>query len=156
MSGQLAKLRALAAAAGLVVKDCGHGHIQVRGALLVNWWPESKRRTAHVAQTNKGKEFATAEDVIRMAQEIPAIKPLSDRDKRSQRRAQTFKRRLLMRDPRCRWCLTPLTIETATIDHIVPLMRGGLDNRNNMCLACEKCNKSRGHDMPEITTTRAS
>ena len=62
------------------------------------------------------------------------------------------RRRLLKKHPFCHWCNTLLTEETATLEHIIPLKRGGLDNDNNRTLACEPCNQERGHDMPEIAT----
>jgi 5-methylcytosine-specific restriction endonuclease McrA len=43
-----------------------------------------------------------------------------------------------------------LTLDTSTMDHVIPLHRGGLDNANNRVLACEPCNSKRGHDMPEL------
>lgn len=34
---------------GLQFKDCGGGHVQISGhGVLVNYWPESKKRTAHI------------------------------------------------------------------------------------------------------------
>ena len=46
--------------------------------------------------------------------------------------------------------LGELTEETATIEHYVPLGLGGLDNRNNMVLACDPCNSERGCSMKEL------
>lgn len=46
-------------------------------------------------------------------------------------------------DARCKWCGCELTIHTATLDHIVPLAKGGLNQESNYCLACEGCNSTR-------------
>ena len=37
----------------------------------------------------------------------------------------------------------------ATIDHILPLSRGGLDNLTNMQLLCNDCNQSKGNRLEE-------
>lgn len=34
----------------------------------------------------------------------------------------------------------------ATIEHIVPLSKGGANSRENRRLACRKCNQERGND----------
>lgn len=51
----------------------------------------------------------------------------------------------------CHWCGKPLTLETSTLDHVIPLYRGGLDHDNNRVLACHECNHDRGHEMPEVS-----
>lgn len=52
---------------------------------------------------------------------------------------------LKWRHGRCFYCLTPLSSEPRKIhmDHIVPLSRGGLHDRKNLCLACQTCNESK-------------
>ena len=50
----------------------------------------------------------------------------------------------------CFWCSTPLTMNTSTLDHRVPLARGGANRFSNYVLACTRCNRSRGQHMPEL------
>lgn len=45
----------------------------------------------------------------------------------------------------CIYCGTPLTEETATVEHIVPLGQGGPDRMINMALACFECNNGLGN-----------
>lgn len=45
----------------------------------------------------------------------------------------------------CAYCGALLTMETATIEHVVPLTRGGMDAIKNMVLACRQCNADAGH-----------
>lgn len=33
------------------------------------------------------------------------------------------------------------------VDHIVPVKHGGVDDIDNLCLACYKCNAHKGHDL---------
>ncbi len=45
----------------------------------------------------------------------------------------------------CMYCGAVLDAETATLEHIVPITRGGFDAKSNLTLACERCNKTVGH-----------
>lgn len=47
----------------------------------------------------------------------------------------------------CRWCNEPLDA-SAEIDHIVPLVRGGLNEARNICLACHDCNADKRAQLP--------
>lgn len=51
---------------------------------------------------------------------------------------------LLMVDPYCAYCRRPLSIVTATKDHIVPRSRGGTSHWENIALACATCNSTKG------------
>lgn len=57
------------------------------------------------------------------------------------------RRRLWRDDPHeCWWCHTPFaTPEDATIDHLIPVARGGTYAATNTVLACSSCNQARGH-----------
>lgn len=50
---------------------------------------------------------------------------------------------LLLTERFCRWCCRPLNIINRTIDHIIPLMRGGLHIPDNLAAACRPCNCSK-------------
>lgn len=45
---------------------------------------------------------------------------------------------------KCFWCKTELTYETATLDHLEPMSKGGRDRMTNLVIACEPCNRARG------------
>ena len=137
----------------VVYEERPNGHVQVRGALLVNWYPYSKRSTAYVAGTRRGTRSADARQVVEMATTAP------DRTQRKvKRRTYTaWKRRQFKKNRMCHWCrhamiLEPGTPDSATVEHVIPLARGGLDNDNNRVLAHERCNHRRGSDMPELET----
>lgn len=52
---------------------------------------------------------------------------------------------LMQRDgPCCVYCPTELTVDTATVDHIVPVTAGGPDSVINKALSCEPCNVAGG------------
>lgn len=44
----------------------------------------------------------------------------------------------------CVWCGTPLTLQTATKEHLWPKSHGGSNHISNLALACKSCNEERG------------
>jgi hypothetical protein len=143
-------LATLAAKRGLTVVDHGNGHVQICGGpLLVNYYPEARKRTAYVAGTTFGKTHVTPEQAIEMAFDPPPVAPPGLKEKRKGN-SRAIRQRMLRKSNKCHWCKKTLSINTSTIDHVIPLHRGGLDNANNRVLACEPCNSGRGHAMPEL------
>lgn len=47
----------------------------------------------------------------------------------------------------CACCGKKLTIETMTIEHVIPINRGGLDGPGNTIALCEACNKMKGNTL---------
>lgn len=144
-------LRDAAAARGATVAERGAGHFQIRGRLLVNYYPFSKGRTAYVDATTHGRKSVSPTEAVEMAFSAPPIVSAArkdDRGRNSKRKRQALGRRLGWF---CHWCQAPLTLATSTLEHVIPLHRGGLDNPNNRVLACASCNHDRGHDMPELS-----
>lgn len=48
---------------------------------------------------------------------------------------------------KCAHCGKSLTKETCTVEHVVPLSRGGSNDSVNLVALCEKCNKEKGSKM---------
>src|SRR5690242_19617635 len=50
----------------------------------------------------------------------------------------------------CHYCRAALTPETKTIDHVVPVSRGGhKSDRRNRAAACEACNTAKGNGLTD-------
>lgn len=145
------ELEKLAAARGATVTVHNNGtHYQIHGQLLVNYYPLSRSQTAYVAGTTGGKRNATPAQAVDMAFRAPPVAPTEKKDTRS-KNSRRIRIALIRRSgPFCRWCNARITVFTSTVEHVIPLHRGGLDNANNRVLACKPCNESRGHDMPEL------
>lgn len=139
-----------AAAAGLEAIHKGNGHWQLTGgSLLVNFYPYAKRGPKiYVQGTNEGWR-GTAEEAIAAANKRPDVCHRADRDKRRSS-YRSKRKRMLRKSNRCHWCNVELDLETSTLDHEIPLARGGLDNANNWVLACYDCNDRRAAGMPEV------
>lgn len=146
----LTELAKIAAEKGVEVIDRGNGHIQLKGPLLVNYYPESRRRSVYIAGTTRRYEHVTPEKAVAMCFDIPDNRrEFNDTRSGSNRK---LRRRMLKKSRKCHWCGIELDINTSTVDHVIPLSRGGLDNANNRVLACDLCNQKRGNSMPELLT----
>lgn len=44
----------------------------------------------------------------------------------------------------CKYCYSILTQREATIDHVKPKIKGGLNEKENMVVSCVQCNKCKG------------
>lgn len=60
------------------------------------------------------------------------------------RKMSKHRERLLKIDPTCKYCGIILTVETATIDHVIPMSKGGTNAKDNLVLSCQKCNSQKG------------
>ena len=59
-------------------------------------------------------------------------------------------RKVALRDcgQRCVYCAAHLDQHTATLDHVVPLARGGAHDPGNLVVACGPCNRLKGELLP--------
>jgi 5-methylcytosine-specific restriction endonuclease McrA len=48
----------------------------------------------------------------------------------------------------CYYCQEPLEPATATMDHIVPLSRGGYSSKGNIATSCKTCNTNKKNYCP--------
>jgi hypothetical protein len=63
-----------------------------------------------------------------------------------QQKRQKIKARVIIRDGlQCCYCNIPLTINSLTMEHIVPDSKRGTYNTTNLTIACQFCNNSRGN-----------
>ena len=72
----------------------------------------------------------------------------------SSRRRRAQRRSLLLRDgPVCFYCGRPsgtgLPFSRLTLDHVLPVSKGGANAQNNLVLACKLCNRAKGDKLPE-------
>lgn len=66
------EINALAHVPGMTIHEPSTGHFQITGtATMVNWWPFSKNRTAHVKEAKEGMMLCNLEDVVNMANGVP-------------------------------------------------------------------------------------
>ena len=142
------ELKAKCAASGIELVEKVAGHFQLKGQLLVNYYPTSAKQSAYVAGTTVAKRRISVDAAIAMTYTAPEQAVFHKAKRKSS--YKTPRNNLLKKHPYCRWCGCLLTEETATLDHIISLHKGGMNNPNNYALACVPCNNKRGSDMPEL------
>jgi hypothetical protein len=54
----------------------------------------------------------------------------------------------LRENKKCFWCDTPIKLDDATKDHVVPQSKGGKNEFENLVCSCRKCNGLKGDSMP--------
>jgi hypothetical protein len=55
----------------LIAYDHGNGHWQVKGkGWVLNWWPESKKRTVHITNPDVTLRYQDFESVIQLAKKL--------------------------------------------------------------------------------------
>lgn len=151
IKGIIMKLSALAEKNNIQYIEKPNGHIQLKGALLVNYYPKSKDKSAYIDRTKCKVKNVTPEQAIKMCSQEPTNQGVTD--KRAKGKSRKWRAAMIRRGiTKCCWCDCELTLDTSTIEHVIPLSKGGLENRNNRKLACVKCNNDRGSNMPELLT----
>jgi hypothetical protein len=137
---------------GLVARRCTEHHWQiVGGPLLVNIWPSKGKVYVGGTQSSIDGYSLQPSQLVELAFTPPPMTGTDEKARHSKlRRKRSWKAKRVERGERCRWCGKPVTAATASLDHVVPLARGGLDEPNNWALAHVACNQARGHAMPEV------
>jgi len=76
---------------------------------------------------------------------VPAVIILKDMMRR-RRRPRFSKTNLYIRDLyTCQYCNTPYTKQSLTLDHVIPISKGGTTEWNNIVAACNPCNSKKGN-----------
>ena len=65
---------------------------------------------------------------------------------RELRRSQWWKNRIA--EGRCYYCGMEVPAKELTLDHVVPLVRGGRSTKGNCVAACKECNSKKQHLLP--------
>ena len=69
--------------------------------------------------------------------------------KKERHKAKELKKTLWWRNKlnnrECYYCAKKFDVENLSMDHLVPLVRGGRSTKNNVVVACKKCNSEKKH-----------
>jgi len=65
---------------------------------------------------------------------------------RDLRRTQWWKRKCA--EGTCYYCSKQESPQNLTMDHIVPIIRGGKSTKSNVVTACKECNNKKRHFLP--------
>lgn len=48
----------------------------------------------------------------------------------------------------CHYCQNPFDAKDLTMDHVLPIVRGGKSAKGNVVVSCKKCNSEKTHKTP--------
>lgn len=66
-----------------------------------------------------------------------------EKEKAKDLRKSRWWQNLIANDPECYYCHKVLKKEEVTMDHVVPLSRGGRSTKGNIVPACKPCNNEK-------------
>lgn len=142
-------LKTLCKQNGVELIEKPNGHYQIKGVYLVNYYPFSKDQSIYVAATAARSKVTSPQRAVLIAAGKCLDWKVSAKDTRpgntKGRRKKIWERGVR----KCHWCQTEFaSFSETTLEHIIPLSKGGLDNPNNYALAHKKCNHDRGNLLP--------
>jgi 5-methylcytosine-specific restriction protein A len=70
------------------------------------------------------------------------------RQKTRELRASRWWQNKIANQPRCYYCDVQLKKTEVTMDHIVPIIRGGLTTKSNIVVCCRPCNQRKADLTP--------
>ena len=81
------------------------------------------------------------------------ISPVTDKEiKKEKQKARDIRKtqwwKLKCAGGRCYYCGNETPPKELTMDHIVPIVRGGKSVKNNLVPACKECNNKKKHSLP--------
>ena len=151
-------------AMNLTPRDCGDGHWQIRGGkFLVNFYPDARKGPSFfVNGMHSGRRYyydvrQAFRDAIIATEQPPPLKSHMLKakrwgfSKRDRKKRNWLRRSLYAKSKKCYWCRKDLLLHEATLDHMIPISKGGSNGPDNQVLACEGCNHGRKNDLPTKT-----
>ena len=149
------QLELLAKESGLELRVCTQTHIRIIGGVVpVNIYIGDAHWTMYVDGMAAGRKLHSIREAIAAATKVPGSHLSSRKVKRKNNVA--MRKRLWQAGkknggtPKCHWCGEEFRNQRdATLDHVIPLSKGGSNGANNCVLACNGCNSRRGNTVTE-------
>ena len=128
-----------------IVQHTDH-HFSIKGSIYnVNFYPTKK--TFYINGCNaidkKTCTYKTVEELIDIADGNKNFLNSLSEEKTKRKNYKNRKKQLFENIKLCFWCGKELILETATVEHKIPLSKGGSNRNDNLTLTCVKCNAQR-------------
>lgn len=131
---------------GMEFKKCSTYHFHLKGVFLLNVYPT--KRTVYVQGTNGKASYESLEDLIDLAKGEADLEGVQ-KGFRPSSGSRTKRKSLWESGKRiCFVCgIEFKDFEETTLEHKIPLFKGGSNRRDNLALSHGKCNMERGHKL---------
>lgn len=129
---------------GVTLEKFGEYHYQLRGVFIVNIWPSKTKY--YVEGTNKSGRYNSLDDLVSLS--IGEKNPPEAEIKVKRINLKKQKALLWEQSHVCFSCGKEIeTFDQATVEHKIPLSRGGSNRLSNLALSHGNCNQVRGNDI---------
>lgn len=121
-------------------------HFSIQGSVYnINFYPTKK--TFYINGCNAIDKqtctYKTVEELIDIADGNKNFSNSLSEESAKRKNYKHRKKQLFENIKSCFWCNKELTLETATVEHKIPLSKGGSNRNDNLTIACIKCNSQR-------------
>ena len=127
-------------------RKCTEYHYQYKGKVIVNYYPT--KQTAYISKTNNGIK-CQSEELARAWADNPDLIPVNNISKAKRKNNNRKRRHKLYYDrgiTTCYCCGKPMYFEDTTLEHIIPLSKGGSNNLDNLSLSHKDCNNKKSNN----------
>lgn len=125
----------------VTIEHKGNGHYQIRGKVLANHYPFSKKRSLYIAGTTGAKHNIDAQKAIDYALNPHKVSGLPRKKRKSNSKEIRLRLWKKIENRKCYVCNEKfISFEETSLEHIISLVDGGLNNMNNYALSHPKCN----------------
>lgn len=137
---------------GRIIKHTDY-HFSIKGSIYnVNFYPTKK--TFYINGCNaidkKTCTYKTVEELIDIADGNKNFSNTLSKENAKRKNYKNRKKQLFENIKSCFWCSKELTLETATVEHKIPVSKGGSNRNDNLTLACAECNAKRKNKTTKI------
>lgn len=140
------RLQKLAEENNIAFKKCNQYHIQLKGVFTINVY-EGKSKY-YINGANNGSNFNKSNPMFLINLALAKGKNAVAEKTKRKNFPRTKKLVLWQRNPTCFYCKGLIdNWEISTIEHMVPLSKGGSNRNDNLALSHLECNQERGSSM---------
>ncbi len=109
-------------------------------------WVQASRRN----RANGDHDHCEWIRTVSLQLEVPRIIRLNGYDRYPESRVSLTRRNVLARDEhRCQYCGREFPSTQLSVDHVLPVSRGGGNSWSNVVCACRRCNRTKGRRTPQ-------
>lgn len=129
------------------MKICSKCHVRKP---LTDFHQDRKAKDGLRAECKPCRSMTRANPITKSKQAVSRIKyRVQNAGRDIENTLTSYEVAMILDEGSCMYCQAPLEYTASTIDHVLPLSRGGRNTFDNLACACSKCNTAK-RDTPAI------